>query len=376
MADKQKHEVMHAAEVDSFDEDYIEWIRDIKQRYQQAQIKAAVSVNRELIAFYWSLGKDIVEKEVDRKYGSGFYDRLSKDLKDEFKGNRGFSSRNLRYMSRFYRLYGIAQNLPQLVAKSGIDDVNENLPQLVANLSEEELFAVPWGHHRLIIDRCKDDHYKAVFFIKKTIQNNWSRALLENFLDTDLYERQGKAISNFAYALPAPQSDLAQEMTKDPYNFDFLTIQEDYDEKQLKKALTDNVIKFLLELGRGFAFVGKEYPLPIEGTEERIDLLFYHLWLHCYVVVEVKVRAFNSRDIGQTATYVAIADDLIRREGDNKTIGLIICKSKNNILAKYAVGTSKEPIGISEYELSNLLPTTEEIEQNLGEETRKEDSHC
>ena len=220
----------------------------------------------------------------------------------------------------------------------------------------------------MIIDRRKDDSEKAIFFVRKTIQNNWSRAVLENFLDTDLYKRQGKAISNFAYALPAQQSDLAQEMTKDPYNFDFLTIQENYDEKQLKEALVDNVIKFLLELGRGFAFVGKEYPLPIDGTEEYIDLLFYHLWLHCYVVIEVKIRAFHSTDIGQTATYVAMADDLIRREGDNKTIGLIICKSKNNVLAKYAVGTSKEPIGISEYELSNLLPSTEEIEQNLNNE--------
>ena len=154
-------------------------------------------------------------------------------------------------------------------------------------------------------------------------------------------------------------------MTKDPYNFDFLTIQEDYNETQLKKALVDNVMKFLLELGKGFAFVGKEYKIPIEGTEEQIDLLFYHLWLHCYVVIEVKVREFNPKDIGQTATYIAITDDLIRREGDNKTIGLIICKNKNNVLAKYAVGTSKEPIGISEYQLSNFLPTTEEIEKNL-----------
>ena len=199
--------------------------------------------------------------------------------------------------------------------------------------------------------------------------------MLLNFLDTNLYARQGKAISNFEYSLPAPQSDLAQEMTKDPYNFDFLTIREDYDEKQLKDALVDNVIQFLLELGKGFAFVGREYPLPIEGTEEYIDLLFYHLWLHCYVVVEVKVRAFNSRDIGQTATYVAIADDLIRKDGDNKTIGLIICKSKNDVLAKYAVGTSNEPIGISEYELSNLLPTPEEIEQKLMcVDTSEEDS--
>lgn len=283
------------------------------------------------------------------KKRSGFYTALSKDLKELIPGVKGFASSNLRYMAKFYNLY-----TPLI------------FPQVVGNLSEEDLFAVPWGHHRIIIDHCKEDPDKAIFFVKKTIQNNWSRAVLENFLDTDLYDRQGKAISNFAYALSAPQSNLAQEMTKDPYNFDFLTIRENYDEKQLKDALVENVIRFLLELGKGFAFVGREYALPIEGTEAYIDLLFYHLWLHCYVVVEVKVKEFNSRDIGQTATYVAIADDLIRREEDNKTIGLIICKSKNNVLAKYAVGTSNEPIGISEYELSNLLPTTDEIEKELS----------
>lgn len=357
----------------NMDEDYKSWIKSISLRYRQCQIKSAVSVNRELIAFYWSLGQEITEREAEKRYGSGFYDRLSNDLKSAFEGNRGFSNRNLRYMVRFYRLYNFSPNLPQFVANSEKKDTDSNLPQFVADLNVEELFAVPWGHHRLIIDRCKEDYGRAAFFVRKTVQNNWSRAMLENFLDTDLYERQGKAITNFAYSLPVPQSDLAQEMTKDPYNFDFLTIQEDYDEKQLKEALVDNVIKLLLEFGRGFAFVGKEYPLPIEGTEERIDLLFYHLWLHCYVVVEVKVRAFNSRDIGQTSTYVAIADNLIRRDGDNKTIGLIICKSKNNVLARYAVGTSKEPIGISEYELSNLLPSPEELEQKLNEDTEGEE---
>jgi hypothetical protein len=312
-------------------------------------VKAAVSVNRELIAFYWSLGKDIVVKEADKKYGSGFYNRLSSDLRNLLPDTTGLASSNLRYMVKFYCMYSI-------------------LPQVVGNLTEEDLFSVPWGHHRLIIDRCKGDSSKAAFFIRKTIENNWSRAVLDNFLDTDLYDRQGKAISNFAYALPAPASDLAQEMTKDPYNFNFLIIDKQYDEALLKDALVDNVIKLLMEFGRGFAFVGKEYPLPIEGVTERIDLLFYNLWMHCYVVVEVKVKPFESRDIGQTATYVAIADDLIRREGDNKTIGLIICKSKNNVLAKYAVGTSKEPIGISEYELSHFLPSPKEIEQKLSEQ--------
>lgn len=331
------------------DEEYRSWIKDIGNRYNSSRIKAAITVNRELISFYWSLGKDIVEREAEKKYGSDFYNSLSEDLKMLLPGVKGFASTNLRYMVKFYKLYSA-----------------QNLPQLVGDLTEEELFSIPWGHHRLIIDRCSGNICEAVFFIRKTIENNWSRTLLMIFLDTDLYERQGKAISNFKYSLPEPQSDLAQELTKDPYNFDFLSIQEDYNEKQLKDALVNNVIKFMLELGKGFSFVGREYPLPIDGTEEYIDLLLYHLWLHCYVVVEVKVKAFSSSDIGQTATYVAIADDKLKREGDNKTIGLIICKSKNNVLAKYAVGTSNEPIGISEFELSNLLPSPKEIEAQLG----------
>lgn len=361
-------------EIILFDEEYKNWIKDISNRYKACQIKAAVSVNRELISFYWLLGKDIVEKQAENKYGTHFYNKLSNDLKDALPGVRGFAISNLRYIRRFYDLYAY-QIHPQVVGKLKKEKEDSNRLQVVGELTEEELFSIPWGHHRLIMDKCKEDGEMAAFFVKKIIQNNWSRNVLLNFLDTNLYARQGKAISNFEYSLPAPQSDLAQEMTKDPYNFDFLTIREDYDEKQLKDALVDNVIRFLLELGKGFAFVGREYQLPIEGTEEYIDLLFYHLWLHCYVVVEVKVRAFNSRDIGQTATYVAIADDLIRKDGDNKTIGLIICKSKNDVLAKYSVGTSNEPIGISEYELSNLLPTPEEIEQKLMDsDTNDEDT--
>lgn len=331
-----------------FDADYSAWITEISERYRKAQIKAAVSVNRELIAFYWSLGRDIVDMQAENRWGSSFYGRLSKDLAALLPGVKGFAVSNLRYVKRFYSLYS-----------------GQIRPQVVGGITANELFSIPWGHHRLIIDKCNGDINMAIFFIRKTIQNNWSRSVLLNFLSTDLYSRQGKAITNFEASLPASHGDLAQELTKDPYNFDFLSIREDYNERQLKDALVQNVIKFMLELGRGFSFVGKEYPLPIAGTEEYIDLLFYHLWLHCYVVVEIKVQAFTSADIGQTATYVAIADNLIRKEGDNKTIGLIICKSKNNVLAQYAVETSKEPIGISEYQLNNLLPTTEEIEQKL-----------
>lgn len=356
------------------DEEYKIWIQDICNRYRMRQIKASVSVNREMIGFYWSIGRDIVDKKAESKWGSGFFDNLSKDMKEILPGVEGLASTNLRYMKKFYEIYSPVI-LPQPVGELRANKNQQNFPQLVGSLSEQELFSIPWGHHRSIIDKYKGNVEKAIFFVKKTIENNWSRAVLLNFLETDLYQRQGKSVSNFEYSLPMPQSDLAQEITKDPYNFDFVTIKEEYNEKELKDALMDNITKFMLELGKGFAFVGREYVIPIEGTEEKIDLLFYHLYLHCYVVVEVKVVPFTSRDIGQVGTYVNIVDDLVKTDIDSKTIGLIICKSKNNILAKYAVNSSKEPIGISEYSLSNLLPTEyqdsmptiEEIEKELGE---------
>ena len=260
------------------------------KRYKQTRIKASVSVNQEMIGFYWSIGRDIVEKSAESKWGSGFFVNLSKDMRTILPGVQGLSSSNLRYMKKFYELYS-DPILPQFVEELKSKEDSINVPQLVGDLSDKELFSIPWGHHRAIIDKCKLDREKSIFFVKKTILNNWSRAVLLNFLDTDLYERQGKAISNFEYALPEPQSDLAQEITKDPYNFDFVAIREDYSEKELKDALMDNITKFLMELGKGFAFVGREYTIPIEGTEEKIDLLFYHLYLHCYVVVEVKIVA-------------------------------------------------------------------------------------
>ena len=211
------------------------------------------------------------------------------------------------------------------------------------------------------------------FYSRKTIENNWSRAVLQNWLDTDLYERQGKAITNFALTLPSPQSDLAQEMTRDPYNFDFLTIRAQYDEKELKDALMNNVQRLLMELGTGFAFVGREYRLVVGQTEQFLDLLFYNYLLHCFVVVEVKVSDFDPRDMGQLGTYVAAVDGMMRKESDNPTIGLLICKTKDNVLAQYAANVMNAPIGISEYQLNNLLkdefkgklPTIEEIEREL-----------
>lgn len=259
-------------------------------------------------------------------------------------------------MTYYYELYADVINRPQ---------VEDDFTQAI--------FLIPWEHNKLIIDKCKSETAMALFFVKETLENNWSRAVLLNFLDTDLYDRQGKAITNFDKVLPSAQSDLAQEMTKDPYNFDFLTIREGYDEKELKDALLGNVQKFLLELGMGFAFVGREYRLEVGNTEQFLDLLFYNINNHCYVVIEVKTRDFEPGDMGQLGTYISAVDGILKKDGDNQTVGLLICKGKDNILAQYAVNSMKTPIGISEYELSNVipekfkssLPTIEEIEKGL-----------
>ena len=238
------------------------------------------------------------------------------------------------------------------------------------------IFSIPWGHNRTIIDKCKGDKNKALFYVTKTLENNWSRAILLNFLDTDLYERQGKAITNFSQTLPEVESDLAQEITRDPYNFDFLTIREKYDEKELKDALMDDIEKFLLELGNGFAFVGREVRLEIGETENFVDMLFYNLKLHCYVVVEVKIEEFNSKDMGQLGTYMVAVNHQLKSDIDAPTLGLIVCKSKDNVKAQYALEASSQPMGISEYSINNFLPedfksslpTIEEIEAELGNE--------
>ena len=365
-------EVGYMSELIKINEEYAVWIKEISQRFKCSQVKAAVKVNDEMLRFYWGLGYDISRRGMENKYGKSFFKNLSADLKDVLPDVKSFSVTNLHYMKWFYELYSDAYTiLPQ----AGVDlEYGKNLPQVGVNL-DQAIFYIPWGHNKLIIDKCKTDKDKALFFVRKTLENNWSRAVLMNFLDTNLFERDGKAISNFELALPEPQSDLAQAMTKDPYNFDFLTLRENYDEKELKDALMNNVQKFLLELGMGFAFVGREYRLVVGETEQFIDMLFYNINNHCYVVVEVKTRDFEPGDMGQLGTYISATDGILKKDGDNQTVGLLICKGKDNILAQYAVNSMKTPIGISEYELSNIIPenfkssmpTIEEIEQQLND---------
>lgn len=343
-----------AKKLEVYDKDYSGWVQELKERYLRQRFKAHSAVMNYCLEFYWSVGKDIVSKQSENKYGSGFYKRLSLDLQNELPGVKGLSPTNLKYMKYYYELF-----MKEVLIR----------PQLV-----DELKRIPWGHLRCIIDSCKGDAKKAIFFINETLENNWSRSVLLNFIDTDLYERQGKSITNFTNTLPAVQGELAQQITKDPYTFDFLKLREKYDERDLKEALITNIEKFLLELGRGFAYMGREFRLEIGKEEKFMDMLFYNTNLHCYVVVEVKISKFKAGDLGQLGLYVSAVNHILKKDIDNPTIGLIICKSKDNIVAQYSLESSALPIGISEYELSKLypsdfkssMPTIEEIEEFLN----------
>lgn len=340
---------------------YDSWLESVAVSYRQSQIKAATAVNVELLKFYWSLGFDIVRLGKDESYGSGFLPRLSKDLSARMPKAHCFSLRNLYYIENFYRLYATVEILPQLGAK------------LNGEVGDHEIFHIPWGHHKYLIDKFTDDPDQALFYVRMTIKNGWSRAVLLNFIDTDLYSRQGKAVSNFTLRLPEPDGDLAQEITKDPYDFRFLALTERYHEKDLKDALMQHVEKFLLELGQGFMLVGREYRLEVGQKEKFADLLFFHMNLNAYVVVEVKVGEFEPEHLGQLGLYVSAVNHLLKKPQHAPTIGLLICKTKDNVLAKWTLESTSQPIGVSEYRLSETfpkevasdLPSVSEIESGL-----------
>lgn len=354
-------------------QDYQQWIKNIADNFQKSQIKAAMKVNSEMLRFFWSLGRDMHQKKDEYAWGSHFYEQPSNDLKKLLPNVKSFSPRNLQFMHQFYRTFPNAENANQVGSQLNLN-ANQVDSQLQDQIDEQYIFNIPWGHIRAIMGKCGQNHDKALFFVKKTFENNWSRAVLLNFLDTDLYERQGKAITNFSATLPPAESGLAQAITKDPYNFDFFMIREKYDEKELKDALMNNITKFLLELGNGFAFVGREVRLMMGETENFVDMLFYNIKLHRYVVVEVKVDEFDSRDMGQLGTYMVAVNHQMKGKEDGDTLGLLICKSKDNVKAQYALEASSQPIGISEYDISTFmpeefkgsLPTIEEIENELG----------
>ncbi len=349
------------------DKAYKDWLIGLKSKIRSAQLKAAVTVNTELITLYWDLGKMITEKQEISQWGSKLIGQIAKDLKNEFPDIEGFSRTNLFSMRQFYAFYLNA--LPQNLALPIVHQLGEQLHP------DSILMKIPWRHHVLIISKTKD-YEEAIFYVKKTIENGWSRSVLEHQIGSNLFQRQGKAITNFKNTLPDVSSDLAQELLKDPYNFDFLTLTTHYKELELENALVQNITKFLLELGSGFAYVGKQVPMIIGDQAYFIDLLFYHLKLRAYVVIELKATDFIPEYTGKLSFYLSAANELLKHPLDNPTIGLIICKNKNNIVAEYALNNINHPMGITEYELTKIfpeefkssLPTIEEIENELNNE--------
>ena len=355
----------------SQNKEYRSWGKELKQRYLSARLKASVDANRTLLEYYWSVGRDIEDKQYANTYGSRFYETLSHDMRSEMPGEKGFSEGNIRYMYRFYKLYSQhIENLLQGVEDSnttnllrGVEDSNYTKHPHDAGDLLKEICSIPWFHQQRIIDKCKGDAKKALFFVRKVIENSWGRDVLLNFLGTDLYERQAKALTNFSKTLPAPQSDLAQQTTKDPYVFNFLAMTEEYNERELEDALVANVTKFLVELGTGFAYMGRQYRLQVGEKEIFIDLLFYNTRIHAYCCVELKTGSFEASHLGQLGLYVTAVNHQLKTEYDNPTIGLLICKDKDNIEAQYSLEAYNLPLGISQYELSKLIP--KEIKSSL-----------
>lgn len=316
----------------------------LKSQIRGAQIKAAVAVNSELIRLYWEIGRVILERQDQEGWGAKVIDRLAADLQREFPGMKGLSARNMKYMRKFAEAYPPDEKVPQLVAQ------------------------IPWGHNRILLDRLKARKTR-LFYIQKTIENGWSRAVLEHHIDARLFEREGKAITNFEATLPAPQSDLAQQMIRDPYHLDFLDIAQTAQERELEQALVTHMRNFLLELGAGFAFVGNQVPIVVDGDEHRIDLLFYHLKLRCYVVIELKVTAFQPEYAGKMNFYLSALDALMRHPDDEPSIGIILCRSKGDAKVKFALDRIASPIGVSTHKLAQeveaALPSVEELEEEL-----------
>jgi predicted nuclease of restriction endonuclease-like (RecB) superfamily len=344
------------------DRDYKAFIQDVKYRIQSAQIKAAIAVNQELLHLYWDLAELIVLKQQEATWGDRFLSQMSKDLQAEFPNQKGFSKRNLELMRQWYRFWSGTPAITQQAAT-----------QFETPSIAPEIFQIPWWHNVTIINKIKVVD-EAMFYVQKTIQNNWSRSVLTHQIESQLYLRSGQAITNFEATLPTPQSDLAKQTLKDPYNFDFLMLREKHDEQELENALVEHITKFLLELGAGFSYLGRQYPLEVAGDKFVMDLLFYHVRLHCYVVVELKTVKFQPEFAGKLNFYISAVDGILKTDRDSPTIGILICKSKNDTVVEYSLRDIHKPIGVSEYtithnlpeEFKSSLPSIEAIEAELG----------
>lgn len=345
--------------------DYQQWLKSLKVRYRSAQTKAAVRVNDGMLRFYWSLGRDIVAMKVEEQWGNGIIKKLSLDLKAEFDQQQGFSTYNIYFMKRWYLFYTNENIL--------FDQVGQKSPLIVDQAGQQlempERFAlVPWRHHVEIVKKCKSVK-EALFYIDKTIENGWSRRMLEDQIEGNLFARQGKALTNFSAKLPSVQGNLAKEVLKDPYMLDFLKLREGYEEKDLEDALANNITRFLLELGKGFAYVGRQMELRMPGGQSFFpDMIFYHTKLKCYVVVELKVVEFIPEFVGKLNFYVTAADELLKDESDNPSIGLLICKSKDNTVVKWSFKDINKPMGVSTYQLQEVV---DEIIKGLLEGNEK-----
>ncbi len=357
-------------------DEYPALLGDIKGRIQGAQVRAALAASRELLLLYWDVGRLIAARQEREGWGASVIPRLARDLASELPGVKGFSARNLGRMIRFFREYpdlgeNVAQalaasdagpKLPQVVANS---EAGPKLPQAVADLGDrpsDPLLGLPWTHHVVLMEKVKDATTRR-WYVETAVAEGWSRDVLATMIKSEAHQRQGAAITNFSTSLPLPQSDLARGALKDPYVFDFLTLEAPFRERELEAHLLTHLERFLLELGVGFAFVGRQYHLALDGDDFYLDLLFYHLKLRCYVVVELKVGAFEAEYAGKMNLYLNLADDQLRHPDDQPSIGLILCQDKKRLLAEYALRGLDKPIGVSEYELTRALPA--ELESSL-----------
>lgn len=379
MANISTNNEPHIVRVNDFniDADYVAWLSEIKQRYHSAQIKAAVKVNTEKLAFNWSVGRDLVIRKAEEKWGSGVVEQLSFDLRDAFPNEKGFGTSNLWAMKKWYLFFSSTDAIEKLhqvggeLQKSNIERFI-NLRQVGGEIEPDfplVLGLVPWRHQVNIITKCKSID-EAAFYLRECILGGWSRQTLDNSLKANLYKVQGKAISNFPEYLPEAQSRMAQEITKDNYDFGFVTVPVNYKEEQLETALEQNITRFLLELGTGFAFVGRQKELIVGNRSRKIDMLFYHIRLKAYVVVELKVKAFDPEYAGKLNYYVNAVDELLKGPDDNPTIELLICSDKDETDVRWAFKGIQTPMGVASYDnvqiaSSNLLPSAEELQARV-----------
>lgn len=367
--------------------DYVEWLGEIKNRIQSSQQRAALKVNQELLSLYWFIGDALSQKKTD--WGDKFIENLARDLKIEFPSVKGFSKRNLEQMRRWFDYHSTHVEIAQQAVTQIDFDSNFKIAQQAAaqlpELGQQAvdlslntlLFNIPWGHNLLIISKIKDPQ-EVYFYIIKTIQNGWSRSILQEQINSDLYNRQGKALTNFELTLPTPQADLAQETLKNPYSFDFLTLAEDVKERDFEQALIQHMKKFLLELGKGFAYVGNQYNLNVEGDDFFLDLLFFNTNLNCYVIFELKVGDFKPEFAGKLNMYVNTVNQQVKLENHAETIGVLLCKTPNKTVVEYSIKGISSPLGVTDYsfkkalpeELKSDMPTVEELEEELATEIK------